>query len=132
MYVSDVITAKRRNLPATDSDLPSLTFEIGLGREKKTLVNFYYREFTGLDGDRTAAAQRDRLARQVEHWRVLAAEDRDTVLLGDANLDALKWNNNNFADKDLASLVVDFNLEESFTQLINEPTRTELRAGVVD
>ena len=33
VYVSDNIRAKRRTTPVTDSDLPSITFEVGLGRE---------------------------------------------------------------------------------------------------
>ena len=129
VFVSDKIKAKRRELPATDSDLPSLTFEIGLGREKKTLVNFYYREFTGIVSDRSKNAQSDRLNRQVNHWRSLAAEDRDLVLMGDANFDAMKWEENDFGDKDLANIVLDFNLEESVRQLVSGSTRTELRAG---
>ena len=40
VYVSDKIRAKRRATSNTDYDLPSITLEIGLGREKKTLVNF--------------------------------------------------------------------------------------------
>ena len=35
------------SLPNQYSDLPSLSCEIGLGREKKTCVNFFYREWTG-------------------------------------------------------------------------------------
>ena len=82
--------------------------------------------------DRSAVSQYDRLSRQVNHWRTLAAEDRDLILLGDANLDAMKWENNDYINKDLANLVIDFNLEESVSQLVSENTRTELRGGRVE
>ena len=47
VYVSDQVRAVRQVLPQADSDLPSITLNIGLGREKKTTVNIFYREFTG-------------------------------------------------------------------------------------
>ena len=95
-------------------------------------MNFYYREFTGIVSGRSKNDQLDRLNRQVSHWRTLAAVDRDLVLMGDANLDASKWNEYDYVHKDLANVVIDFNLEESVRQLVSDPTRTELRAGRIE
>ena len=86
VFVSENIRAKQIKLSLPDSDLPSMSFEVGLGREKKSIVNFYYCEFTGLATGKSQAAQKDRLNRQVLHWRSLAALDRDILLLGDAIL----------------------------------------------
>ena len=47
MYVKDGMRVKMRELHNQDSDLPSISCEIGVGREMKTCANFYYREWTG-------------------------------------------------------------------------------------
>ena len=82
VFVSEKIRAKQIKLSPTDSDLPSLTFEVGLGREKKTIVNFYYREYTGLVTGKSQDDQYCRLSRQVNHWRSLTTLNRDILLLG--------------------------------------------------
>ena len=41
-----------------DTDLPNITVEMGLGKEKKTLLNIFYREWTGgFSGDSSQASQ---------------------------------------------------------------------------
>ena len=93
-------------------------------------MNFYYREWTGeISGDSSQAGQMERLQRHVNIWRSLVTQDRDAILIGDANLCALSWNNPDYpADKKhLANMINDFYLEESISQLINQNTRTELR-----
>ena len=80
--------------------------------------------------DRTA--QEQRLQRVVQHWRSLAAEDRDIILLGDANLCAMRWNDPDYADKQLADIIQDFNMEENFTQLVSSYTRSNLRRDIVE
>ena len=69
------------------ADLPSITFEIGLGRARKTIVNFYYREWTnGISGDKSLDGQFERLGRQIAEWKNLLSEGKDFFCLGDANL----------------------------------------------
>ena len=126
VYVSDDLNVKTKDLNATDFDLPSITLEIGLGRERKTIVNYYYREWTsGITGDNSHQGQLERFGRQTEHWRYLSRENKDVILLGDANLCALSWNNQDYpaTKKDLANLALDYYLEESVTQLVEEYTR---------
>ena len=90
VYAKEDLKIKQRKNPDTVKDLPSITLEIGLGREKRTLVNFYYREWTGgVSGDKSHQAQLDRFSRQVQHWKSLRSEDKDVVLLGDANFCSL-------------------------------------------
>ena len=135
VYISDQIKSKKIDLNNVNFDLPSLTFEIGLGRERKTCVNFFYREWTsGVTGLKTQASQKDRIDRQVQHWKLLASRDRDLIILGDANLCAKSWNNTDYPSekKQLANFITDFLLEESLVQLVNDFTRTELRGDRIE
>ena len=105
-----------------------MTFEVGLGRERKSLVNFYYREWTGgISGEDTHASQLERFARQVNYWQDLKQEDRDLILLGDANFCSLSCFRPDYPVhlKNIANLAYDFYLSETMTQLIEKPTRTE-------
>ena len=43
VYVREDINYKRK-LMQTNTDLPNVTLDIGLGREKKTILNYFYRE----------------------------------------------------------------------------------------
>ena len=89
VYARNELVVKEREVSTTCSDLPTITFEISLGKEKKTIVNFFYREFTsGVSGLKDSNAQTDRLSRQVKHWQLLC--NRDIICQGDANLCAKK------------------------------------------
>ena len=135
VFVSDDIKAKKLEVSENDNDLPSLSFEIGLGRERKTIVNFFYREWTsGIDGTSSVQDQKERLKRQILHWKYLASRDRDLIIMGDANLCAKTWNNVDYPNdkKELANMVTDFLLEDSLSQMVNEFTRTELKGGRIE
>ena len=75
--------------------------------------------------------QKERLSRQVLPWKSLAARGRDLVILGDANLCAKTWNDADYPNdkKELANMITDFHLEDSLTQMVNDFTRTELKAN---
>ena len=106
VYVREDVNYKRKVMQS-NKDLPNVTLEIGLGREKKTIVNYFYREWTsGVSGEGNQASQINRLIRQIEYWRSLYAQDRDVVCMGDANLCALTWYDNNYeaSKKVLANL----------------------------
>ena len=132
VYAKDDIKAKVVHNDLGNSDLPSISLEVGIGREKKTLVNFFYREWKGgiskLDNQ---ASQVERLQRQVNHWKKLADSNRDVLIMGDANLCALSWDDDNYNHRNLSSVVQDFLLEESFFQLIKQYTRSEFVRGNV-
>ena len=74
-------------------------------------------------------SQEERLANQIIHWKSLAGMDRDLIILGDANLCAETRHDTDYQKKNLASEVIDFLLEESLVQIVNEYTRTELKGG---
>ena len=132
VYVKEGVQFKERKLGECDTDLPSISVELGLGREKKTCINMFYREFTGgISGLGDSGSQEDRLARQICHWKTLSATGRDVLILGDCNLCAHKWENDSYQHKQLASMVQDFMLEEATQQLVTSTTRSELVAGEV-
>ena len=109
-----------------------MSFEVGLGKEKKTCVNFYYREFTGgVSGPGDIGSQVERLGRQIIHWKTLFATGKDVLILGDSNLCARQWDSDSYQHKQLGSMVQDLLLEESSHQLVSDITRSELVKGVV-
>ena len=132
-YVRDDLNYKRQGMK-DDTDLPNITLEVGLGREKKTLLNLFYREWTGgISGEKSHASQLDRLTRQINYWQTLYSQNRDVVCMGDANLCALTWNNDNSdpATKVLSNCLQEHLLEESSHQIVKNFTRSEMsRSGV--
>ena len=58
--------------------------------------------------------------------QLLYTDNRDFIILGDSNLCAMSWHNVNYDRKELADQVIEFMLEESIVQLVNEFTRSEL------
>ena len=117
------------------NDLPNVTVEIGLGRERKTLVNVFYREWTGgVTGDNDLVSQTGRWARQIHYWSGLYSQNRDVVLLGDANLCANKWNDADYegSKKVLANMIQEQLLEYSSYQIVEGFTRSELVNDIVN
>ena len=133
VYVKDDINYKRKMM-ASNTDLPNISLEIGLGKERKTIVNYFYREWTGgVSRENNQASQINRLTRQIEYWRTLYSLNRDVICLGDSNLCALSWHENDYEanKKVLANLIQDHLLEESAYQLVESHTRSEMtRNGV--
>ena len=127
VYIKEGIKPKIRKLENESADLPSVSVELGLSREKKTCFNIYYREYTGgISGKDDLRSQKDRLARQISHWKSLYAGGRDVVILGDSNLCAMQWEDDNYVHKEMAMMTQDFLLEQSSKQLVTSITRVEL------
>ena len=130
VFAKDELKVKERVLNNQHSDLPMVTFEIGFGLEKKTIVNFFYREFTsGVPGLSDTQSQSERLLRMTQHWRSLAKIKKDMVCLGDANLCAYKWNEDSYYLKEHAEIVQTFLLDTSSNQLVKDYTRSEIVQG---
>ena len=131
-YVSNDIKYNRKILVNSHTDLPSITLEVGLGRATKSIVNYYYREWTsGVSGDSSTPGQQDRLGRHISQWEESLSQDRDFVSLGDANLCAMSWNKPDFKHKNLANQVGSFLLDNSCHQLVNNYTRVQSYADTV-
>ena len=109
VYAKEELKIHEKQLGASLTDLPILSFEISLGKEKKTIVNYFYREFTsGVTGLKTIQQQMERLNRMLKHWKSLMESNKDVVCLGDANLCAMKWNDTNYQFKEHAEMVQTF------------------------
>ena len=133
VYAKEELKINEKQLGTSLTDLPILSFEISLGKEKKTIINYFYREFTsGVTGLKTIQEQMERLNRMLKHWKSLMNSNKDVVCLGDANLCAMKWNDTNYQFKEHAEMVQTFLLETETSQLVKQFTRSELaRGGVV-
>ena len=134
VYVREHISVKKRENPDCIIDLPSITLEVGIGKERRSIVNFYYREWTNsISGDRSVNSQIERFQRQVNYWRALRSEDRDLILLGDANFCLQACFKSEYPPdlSSIANVANDFYLQESMFQLINEPTRSSYYGDVV-
>ena len=109
VYVKDEVKAKVVDDHLVNSDLQSLSLEVGLGREKKTLVNFFYREWKGCVSKLNCqASQIQRLIRQIDHWKQLSASNNDVLVMGDANVCAFKWNDEDYNLKNISNHISDF------------------------
>ena len=130
VYVKEELKISEKQLEVCLTDLPIITFEISMGKEKKTIVIFFYREFTsGVTGLKSTQDQQERLNRIIKHWRSLTESNKDVVCLGDANLCSLKWNDSDYQLKEHAEMVQTFLLETETSQLVKQFTRSEFVKG---
>ena len=125
-YVSESLKYTRKKLNESHDHIPSITLEIGLGKATRTTVHYYYREWkNGVTGQDDASSQLTHLKHHISQWEEIANTGRNFVTLGDANLCALSWNENNFRHKDLSNEVQTFLLRETCSQLVNKYTRVQ-------
>ena len=78
-------------------------------------------------------SQNNRWAKQILYWKDLYSQNRDVVILGDANLCATKWNDADYdaPKKVLANMVQEHLLEETSYQIVEGFTRSEMVNGSV-
>ena len=124
-YVSNDIKYSRKIFKNNDH-IPSITLEIGLGRATRTIVHYYYREWkNGVTGEGNTTTQLVHLKQHINQWEELVHTGRDFVALGDANLCAMSWNENDFRYKELSNQVQNFLVQENCSQLVNKFTRIQ-------
>ena len=90
----DLVVKQRLDL-INDSN-SSLWLEVGLPRQRKILIGNLYREWQYL-GQTTneslaISAQLVRWFRFLDQWETAVQENKEIHVLGDTNLDFLKWN----------------------------------------
>ena len=112
----------------------SIWLELGLPRKKKILVCNLYRDWQYLDQDSdeslSTAAQLTRWLSFLDQWKAAMAEDKEIHVMGDTNLDFLKWEDpsqpgsqrRNRLHK-LSNAVFDRVFSFGFVQLITTATR---------
>ena len=131
IYVKINIKIKVHKTPLSCADLPTFSCEIGIGREKKTVVGCYYREYTSaISGLKDKHSQKERLIRHISEWnRACENGSKDVLILGDSNLCTFKWDDDNNYDKEMADMVKHFLLENNCRQMVAEDTRSEIGRG---
>ena len=130
LYVKEEMKIKMIPLARELTDLPCITCQIGTGKEKKTLVSFFYREWTsGVSGLAEASQQSERLKRQIHHWKTAQQGNKDTIVLGDANLCAHRWEDEGYPHKELAGQILDYLGETLSIQMVTQKTRHDLTSS---
>ena len=130
VFAKEELNVKIRDIGIENGDLPTISCEISFGREKKTIVNFFYREFTSsVSGLNDNHSQVERFSRQLKIWKQLFSGTKDVICMGDTNLCALKWLDEDYKYKELSEMVQTFMLESSCCQLVKENTRSEVVQG---
>ena len=111
--------------------IQNITLEVGFGRSKTHFCNFYYREWTSSkNGRKDSKNQEDDLALLLDIWRnCTASVDKDFVALGDMNLCAKRWDEQDYQHKELANKLKDFMNEENCAQLVDSYTRIRSVGG---
>ena len=96
----------------------------------RTKISSTRESTSGVSGLGDNGSQVERLKREISHWKTLHARGRDSIILGDANLCYLKWDEEDFQYKELALQVQEYILETSSYQMItswDELSSTRLR-----
>ena len=134
VYTHSSLVVKRRHDLENDF-LSAVWLELGMPRQKKIVVCNIYREWqhmgqgpTNTTG--TIAEQLQRWMLFIESWDRALQEGKEVMVLGDINLDFLKWNRSNLPASDssvrlkqLSELVFDRIFPQGVSQLVTTPTR---------
>ena len=103
VFTKNNITVKRRH-DLEDATLSAIWMELGLPRQRKILVANIYREWQYMSQDDNEScsipAQLKRWRLFIDKWESALQEDKEVLLLGDVNLDFLKWNKTSLPPND--------------------------------
>ena len=109
-------------------DQPDIWIEMLSKEDENLIIGFYYREFTGIDGDKRLEKQKERL----KVWTAAVAradgEEKALLLLGDFNVDKLKGNQVDESDT-IPNILNKCCLERGLEQKIKFPTRSRVVDG---
>ena len=124
VYVNDELNIKVINLKDNESHLQSIVIEVGFGRSKTHIFNYYYREWKScVTGLNDLASQKSYLSGLVDIWRREVNKNKEVIFSGDMNLDAKLWDDPSYRLADLVNIVKDFMIEEECHQIIDDYTR---------
>ena len=119
VYTHKSLVVKRRNDLENDT-IASIWLEIGLPRTKKILICNAYREWKHLyqDNNRTGTiqAQLERWGQLLDQWERALSEGKEGILAIDANIDFLKWTDDNLASNCSTSRLKPL-IEELFSRI---------------
>lgn len=125
------VTITKLTTNINTKDLPIIAVTAKKNKEAQTNIVACYREYTGaVSGLSSIQAQSERLSRMLEAWRQIEQLNKDTIILGDINLDYKKWSMQSTPQHQLIDLVKDTQIRATLTQLVQEETRFQLVNGV--
>ena len=123
VYVKDDLKVKVKHLNVDKNHLQSILLEIGFGKSKPHLFNYYYREWKSCVRKSNQHQEED-LDHLLNIWRECTEDTtRDFVSIGDMNICAKKMDDEGYEHYLLAAKLKDFLLEENCAQLVDDYTR---------
>ena len=133
VYTHCSLVVKRREDLESES-LPAVWMEVGMPRQKKILVATVYREWQQLhqadQASRTVQAQLNRWCSFLDLWELALMEGKEVLVMGDINLDFLKWtrtdlppNDSTMRLKSLTEALFSRIFPHGVSQLVQEATR---------
>ena len=133
VYVHKDIKAVVRNDLMNDS-FSSVWLELGKPRQRRILVCVLYREWQYVnqpdDRSRSIPAQLERWCGFLDQWEAAISTGSEIIVTGDANLDFLKWRDENIATnshtyrlRSLVTQLFDRIIPHGFVQLVSVATR---------
>ena len=133
VYTHSSLVVKRRDDLESES-LSAVWLEVGLPRQRKILIATMYREWQHLhqsdQASRSITAQLERWCNFLANWETALMEGKEVLVMGDMNLDFLKWSRTDLSPSD-PSLRLKSLTEALFSrifphgvyQLVKEPMR---------
>ena len=129
----DVVVKERLDL--MNDMFSSIWLEVGLKRQKKILVANVYRDWQYLhqenNSSKCISEQLVRWSSFLDQWEMAVLENRETLVLGDVNIDFLQWSTTSQPSSDqnnrlkpLVTQLLDRIIPHGFIQVITEPTHT--------
>ena len=133
VYVHKDIKAEVRNDLMNDS-FSSVWLELGKPRQRRILVCVLYREWQYVnqpdDRTRSIPAQLERWCGFLDQWEAAISTESEIIVIGDANLDFLKWRDENITTsshtyrlRPLVTQLFDRIIPHGFVQLVSVATR---------
>ena len=112
-------------------DQPDIWIEMQSKMDKELVIGFYYREFTGIDGDRSMDKQKERLKVWTTAVGKVDEEGKELLLMGDFNVD--KFKEYPVEDNDtIPKILNDCCLENGLEQKVTKATRSRVVDGRVE
>ena len=130
VIVKDDLKVKVKQPDRNTDHLQSILLELGYGKCKPHLFNFYYREWTSWVRGNNLHQEED-LDHLLDTWRTATDTNLDFVAMGDMNLCAKLMEEPGYQHQRLASKVKDFLLEENCSQIIDDYTRIRNVNGAI-
>ena len=133
VYTHSSLVVKRR-ADLEDESLSAVWLEVGMPRQRKILVATFYREWQQMNqsdnSSKSVPAQLERWCNFLTKWEAALSEGREVIVMGDINLDFLKWTRTDLSSTDssvrlkpLTEALFSRIFPHGVSQLVKEATR---------